>query len=118
MSVSFPPIPDPTANKSVTTSVPANATTPTAVPANPDRVAGLITNTGNKSLWVRFGDPAAIPATATSAAIPALSAALPAIQVPAGGNIDIPEGYIGQIGLIWSSPVAAGGIALVVEMVP
>jgi hypothetical protein len=118
MSVSFPPIPAPTSSKSSTTSIPANSATPTMVSANSERVSGMILNTANKALWVRFGDPAAAPATATSPAIPLLSAALPAVQVPAGGNVDVPEGYIGPIGLIWSAGFAAGGIALFVELVP
>lgn len=118
MGVSFPPIPAPSASKSLVTQVAASVTA-TVIGANPDRVSGLITNTANKSLWVRFGDPAAAPATGNTPATIALTAAIPAIQVPAGGNIDIPEGYIGMIGLIWSSNgLVAGGIALVVELIP
>jgi hypothetical protein len=118
MAVSFAPIPEPTSSKSITTSIPANSANATMISANLDRVSGLIVNTSNKALWVRFGDPAAAPATGTTPAVPLLSAALPAVQVPAGGNVDVPEGYIGPIGLIWSANPAPGGVALFVEMVP
>jgi hypothetical protein len=47
-------------------------------------VSGLIINNTNRVLWVVFGT-----GTATAAA--------PNISVPVGGNIDIPDGYVGAV---------------------
>jgi hypothetical protein len=57
-------------------------------------------------MWVKWSGGA--PATA----------ALPNSQVPAGGNIDIQDNYVGAISLIWSTGVAGTGQAILHESIP
>jgi hypothetical protein len=76
---------------SVNTTVPTNTANVTLSLANPNRIGGgLIVNTSaTRNLWVLFG---ATAATTTE----------PSVLVPKGrGNIDIPDGYTGQINGIW-----------------
>jgi hypothetical protein len=96
----------PTATGDQISTAAASAATAVSFPANPLRLGGYIENVSNKPMWVKWGGGA--PATA----------ALPNSQVPAGGNIDIQDNYVGAISLIWSSGVNATGQAILHEAIP
>jgi hypothetical protein len=69
--------------------------------ANANRFqGGFMVNNSNKNMWVAFG----LPAVAT--AVPPNSKV-----APNGGNIDIPEGYVGPISAIWENG-ATGSVAI------
>jgi hypothetical protein len=87
----------PVSGPDVATTLPASITNVVLMPANPLRVEGYILNNSNRILWVNF---AGIPATA----------AAPNTPIPAnGGNIDIPEWYVGAVNGIWAGPAPTLG---------
>jgi hypothetical protein len=109
MGIQQPPFIPPSGNGSTISVVTANAANATAVAANATRLVGLIENRANRTLWVKFGDPAAAPLLTASGNFS---------QVPANGNIDIPENFTGPIGLIWAAGVSTSGNALITEIIP
>jgi hypothetical protein len=94
VSFSTPTAATPTSSTGAVTSVPAIPGSFPGVAPNTLRLDGFGVNNSNKTVWVLF---AATPATP----------AKPSTQVPAGGNFDIPTGYVGAIQLA----IATGGTA-------
>lgn len=73
------------------------------VPANPDRNGGIVFNAGTKPLWIGFG----IAAEKTSPN-----------KIAPGGQMDIPEGFVGVInGLFEAANPAPTAKAIIEEMV-
>lgn len=92
-----------TASSATTSSVTAIATSGIIMPANPARLlGGTIVNNSNKNLWIRFDTTAA-------------TTAFPCVAVPPGGNVDIEDGYVGQVTGIWEA--AATGTATVLQYI-
>jgi hypothetical protein len=82
MNISSPNTP-PTSNVSTDTSVAAIAVSTLLLAANPGRLEGMIINNTNRVIWISFG----------SAAV----AAFPSKSVAVGGNISLPENYVGAV---------------------
>jgi hypothetical protein len=78
-----------------TTVTPIAGTPQNLSPANANRLEGVIVNNTNKILWVRF--------SSTSA-----TAAPPSLALAVGGNMDVPDQYVGAINIF----IATGGAAL------
>lgn len=91
MGINFAPTPPEQLGDEVVTTVVANVVNVILDPVNPTRREGFIVNKSNRSLWVRFAATAA-------------TAAAPTSLVPPNSNINIPDGYTGQINGIWSGP--------------
>jgi hypothetical protein len=108
MGVNFSPIAQSTSKNSQNVLV-AGTTTATYIPVNEARLGGYITNNGNRTMFVKFGD---------AASGNALTAAAPFTAVPAGANIDVPEFYVGAIGLIWATGVSTTSNAVFTEFLP
>jgi hypothetical protein len=108
MGIQQAPTTPPTGQNSTISSINASITVVTII-TNLNRLGGLIENKANKNLYCKFGDPAVAPV---------LTAGGDFLLVPSGGNIDIPEDFTGPIGLIWTSGFAAGGKAVVTEIIP
>jgi hypothetical protein len=106
MSISPGPYVPPVANSELTSTAAATAAAAASFPANPLRLGGYIENLANRPMWVKWSSTAAA------------SAAAPNSQVPANGNIDIPENYVGGISIIWSAGVATTGQAVLHEAIP
>lgn len=109
MGIQQAPYIPPTGNTSNIVSVNAISTGSAVVAANANRLGGLIENRSNRNLFVKFGDPTAAPV---------LTAGGDFALVPPNGNIDIIDGFTGPIGLIWASGFAAGGKAVITEVIP
>jgi hypothetical protein len=108
MGVNFAPLP--AENSTTVKTTPVNATTaPVLIPGTDGRMGGTIYNKANKSLWIKQGSPAADPV---------LTAGDPAVEVPPGGNWDIPSVYDGPIGLIWATGANTATKCYVVENLP
>lgn len=85
MSINFPGTPPPISNTGTPFARGVAITSAVIVAANPLRLlGGIIINNSNRNLWVRFDTTPAV----TSA---------PCAAIPPGGNMEIPDGYVGQI---------------------
>jgi len=91
MGINFAPASPESLGDEVTTVIVANVANVVLDPVNLARREGFIVNKSNRNLWVRFAATAAVAAAPTS-------------LVPPNSNINIPDGYTGQINGIWSGP--------------
>jgi ammonia channel protein AmtB len=92
MAIGNSPV-NPSADTSTVTTVNASVTAVQISAANPARMfGGLIVNKSNRIMYVRFGLAAGLVAAAPATAISAN-----------GGNIDIPDDYVGPISAIWAA---------------
>jgi hypothetical protein len=82
MNIASPNTP-PTSNVSTDTVIAASTTSVVLLSPNAGRLEGMIINNTNRVAWIAFGGSAA--------------AAFPAKAVPVGGNISIPENYVGSV---------------------
>jgi hypothetical protein len=98
-TVSFTPPAQPaqtSADSTPTTLIPVTGASQVLSTPNSNRLDGTIVNNTNKILWVRFSGS---PAAATS----------PSMALAVGGNMDVPEQYVGAINVF----IATGGASLV-----
>jgi hypothetical protein len=108
MGVNFAPLPAENSTNAKTTPVSA-APVPFIFPGTEGRMGGTIYNKANKSLWIKQGNPGDPPV---------LTPGDPAVEVPPGGNWDIPSVYDGVLSLIWANGVSPATKAYIVENLP
>lgn len=103
MSVNIGPGTDLASNSSTANTITGSVSSMVlALPSS--RKGGLIENKTNRVLWTGFGIPATVGA--------------PCIGVPAGGNEDIPAGFIGQInGVCAGNAAGLSGVVQVTEYI-
>lgn len=82
MNISAPNTP-PTSNASTDTTAPAATTSTLLLGANSNRLEGMVINNTNRVIWISFG--------------PAAVTAFPSKSVAVGGNISLPENYVGAV---------------------
>ena len=108
MGVNYPPPIVPIIKEEKISTITATASSPAILGETARLGGGYVENKANRAVWVKWSDP--------NLGLP-MVAGDPFTLVPAGGNVDIPEGYMGAIVMLWATGVATTGKAYIHEFI-